>query len=207
MARTQGSKNAEYEARKRALARAVLGGLTDDEGTPATLRGLARACEVSVPTLKHYFTDYDGAVRAALALAEEEGQVHLNVMADPGRKRLPASLREAAAHLVQGWSQGVGGLFSSALTQGLGHPARGPAVVDHLLEPTLRAFERRLQVHKARGELAAGVDLRFAGLAFLSPLLMALLHQHGLGGVACRPLDVGELSRRHIEAWLVAYGR
>lgn len=205
MGRTVGATNADHADRRRELATAVLFGLVDDEGTPATLRGLARACGVTVPTLKHYFDDYDGAVRAALAEAEQQGRIHLEHMAKPGRKRLPASMRAAAAFFVDGWAEGVGLLFNSSLTHGLGNAARGPAVVNHVLEPSLQSVEARLSVHQARGELRDEVDLRVAALAFVSPLLLAMLHQHGLGGVACRPLDVEGAAQAHVDAWLRAY--
>jgi AcrR family transcriptional regulator len=151
-----------------------------------------------VPTLKHYFGDLDGVVAAALAVAEEEGAVHLAQLADPGDLPLEASLHAVVSHFVLGWRLGVGDLFEGALTHGLRHPTRGPAAVQHLLEPSLVALEARLAVHRARGQLDAEADLREAALAFLSPLMVGLLHQDGLGGARCRPLDVTAFGRTHV---------
>jgi hypothetical protein len=79
-----------------------------------------------------------------------------------------------------------------------------------VLEPTLQAFEQRLRVHAARGELDVAADddaaLRAAGLAFLAPVLLALMHQHGLSGTVCRPLDVPQLVQMHVKRFVRAYG-
>lgn len=202
MARPTGTRNPGYDARRAAMASAMVAALVDDAGAPSSLSALATAAGVSVPTLKHYFGDHDGAVRAALQAAEEAGAVYVARLRDPGDAALADSLAGLAAELVAGWPHGLGALFSGAFTQGLGHAARGPAVVDHLLEPTLQGLEARLAVHRDRGELPADVDLRAAGLAFLSPLLLALLHQHGLSGATCRPLDLHAFAREHTASWV-----
>lgn len=201
MPRPPGRRNAGYETRRAALAARLVPALVDGSGLPSSLRELAAAASVSVPTLRHYFGDLDGAVRAALAEAERGAGQYLTWMQDPGELPLADSLAAVAARLRDGWGYGLGALFGAALTHGLGHAARGPAVVDHLLEPTLQALEVRLAVHQARGELPP-VDLRAASLAFLSPLLLALLHQHGLGGAGCRPLDLDAFATTHLRGWL-----
>lgn len=206
MPRPPGRRNAGYEARRAALAARLAPALVDGSGQPSSLRELAAAASVSVPTLRHYFGDLDGAVRAALAEAERGAAHYLTWMADPGELSLADSLAAVEARLRAGWGHGLGTLFGAALTHGLGHAARGPAVVDHVLEPTLQALEARLAVHHARGELPP-LDLRAAALTFLSPLLLALLHQQGLGGAACRPLDLDAFADAHLHGWLSGWCR
>jgi AcrR family transcriptional regulator len=202
MGRPRGARSGEYEDRRSALATAMLHGLTGPDGVPATFRGLARCAGVSLPTLRHYFVDHDGAVEAALEAARELGRLHVGQLADPGPLRLRPSLRAAAKAVVAGWSHGVGALFASGLTQGLGNARRGPAVVENLLEPSLQAIEARLAVHAARKELRPRTNLRAAALAFLAPLLFALLHQQELGGAACRPLAMDAFAKDHVNGWL-----
>lgn len=206
MSRPVGTRNPDYEARRRALALAASAALIDADGQPTSLNQLARAAGVTVPTLRHYFGDHDGVVSAALAEAEVQGKPYTEALADPGPLGLEDSLQAFAINLELGWSLGLGHLFASALTHGLAHAVRGPAVVDHLLEPTLQALEARLGVHRDRGELVASVDLRAAALALLSPLLLAQLHQVGLDGRRCRPLDLVAFREAHLAAWIRGWG-
>ncbi len=50
-----------------------------------------------------------------------------------------------------------------------------------------------------------GFEIRAAALAFLSPVIVALLHQHDLSGARCRPLDIPALLERHVERFVEAY--
>jgi AcrR family transcriptional regulator len=180
--------------------------LVDEQGRARSFNGLAAEVGASVPTLKHYFGDYEGVVVAALDQARADGEVHLAAQRDPGPLRLAESVAAYCAAVEAGWALGVGALFTSGLSLGLGHAALGPATVDHLLEPTLRSLEARLMVHAGRGELRAGVDVRAAALALLAPLLLALLHQQALGGAQCRPLDLSAFGEAHRAGWLAGWG-
>lgn len=44
------------------------------------MKALADAAGVSVPTLKHYFGDWSGVVRAVLACTRDANRVHLDRM-------------------------------------------------------------------------------------------------------------------------------
>lgn len=209
--RKPGSRDAGYAQKRRELARKVRAQLVADRGAPS-LHGLARATGTSIPTLKHYFGDFRGAVAAALRGVEEDAQVHFHALADPGEKSLEASLRFVAASLAHAWREhGVGALFAAGLAAGVGDDLTGPAYVDGVLEPTVQAIEQRLRVHAAREELVfSQVDelaVRAASLAFVSPLLVALLHQQELAGVRCRPLDLEAFARLHVERFVAGYGR
>lgn len=65
-------------------------------------------------------------------------------------------------------------------------------------------------MRKATGHLgdkgAVEAGLRVAALAYLSPLLVALLHQHDLAGVTCRPLDLEAFLAAHTSRFVRAYG-
>jgi AcrR family transcriptional regulator len=206
MPRPPGARNADHDEVRARLARAAALALLDGAGQPRSLNALAAAVGASVPTLKHYFGDHDGVVAAALAQSRADGEVHLAWQRDPGPLPLAESVAACCAAIEAGWAFGVGALFTAGLSLGLGHAARGPMAVTHLLEPTLQAVEARLAVHAARGELRPGADLRAAALALLSPLLLALLHQGALGGDRCRPLDLGAFGEAHRRAWLAGWG-
>lgn len=189
MGRPEGRTNADFEAKREALALGLLGALTRD-GAGASLRELAAACGVTPPTLRHYFGDRVGCVRAALATARRLGAEHLLRTACADLGDAPTALRSALEELHRGWvDHGVGRINELGLQSGLGDAALGPVYLDEVLEPTLQAFEARIAIHVARGELQVA-DPRQAALALVGPIVLALLHQHELGGRRCRPLDL-----------------
>lgn len=209
--RPRGALDPGHDDRRRELATAALAAVIQD-GARTSLHGLARATEVSIPTLRHYFGDRSGVIAAALEGARARAAVHLARLADPGEHPLEASLHAVADDLSTAWIRhGVGRIFSAGLCAGIFDDLAGPGYLGGVLEPTLQAFEARLRVHAVRGELDLAADddasIRAAGLAFLSPLILALLHQEGLGGRRCRPLDLAAFARGHIDRFLRAYGR
>ncbi len=209
--RRRGARNPGYDERRRELAKSFLSAVVSHHGPPS-LHELARVSDTSIPTIKHYFGDRAGAVAAALRSVQADAAPHLARVADPGRLGLGRSLHVAASDLVTAWVRfGVGAVFSAGMAAGLGEPSTGPAYLDGVLEPTVRAFEARLGVHASRGELDARPDdsasLRAAALAFVSPLLVALLHQEQLSGRACRPLDLRAFVDTHVRRFVRAWSR
>lgn len=210
MARPRGTPNPGHDEARRRLARAVRAGLVA-RGSSASLAELARSGGVSVPTLKHYFGDRSGAVAEALRQVREDAAPYTAQLTDPKELDLATSLTTVARDLTHAWTAfGVGRLFSVGLGAGFDDPLAGPGYLDGVLEPTVRALEHRLRVHAERRELRipphAALELRVAALAFLSPLLVALLHQRALGGDQCRPLDLSAFLELHVAGFLRAYG-
>lgn len=210
MGRPIGSKNAQHEDRRAALLDAVMARLLADGGT-TSFNELAEAADASVPTLRHYFGDRAGLVAAALRRQAEHARPHLLRVAAPSSDDLQTSLAEFLTELVRAWRAfGVGRLFSAGLAMGLQGEGAGPAYLDGVLEPTLRAVEERLRRHAEAGTLTLGAGdaegLRAAGLALAAPVVLALLHQDALGGSRCRTLDVEAFVRGHVAAWVRGYG-
>jgi AcrR family transcriptional regulator len=209
MGRPTGSKNSAYDEKRRELAAAVLPRLLADGGA-TSLNELAVAASTSVPTLKHYFEDRSGVVAAALRHQKELAQEHLLSMERPQGADVGASLEMLTMELIHVWRPwGVGRVFVVGLAAGVYDAQVGLGYLDGVLEPTLQALEQRLRVHAARRELDLtpedGVGLRAAALSFLSPILLALIHQDALSGERCRPLDVEAFAKIHISRFLRAY--
>ena len=191
MPRPAGSTNADHDAKRSALLGVLLGALLD-AAEPPSLRALARAAGVAVPTLRHYFGDRDAVLAAVFAHARADGAEPLRVAATPAgpaAESVAALLRHAAAGLAHG---GVGRLNELGLREGLANPAAGAAYRADVLDPTLDAFAARLAAHAAAGELDVP-DPRAAALQLLAPLLVHFLHQDSLGGAADRAIDAEAL--------------
>lgn len=209
MGRPPGARNQDYEATRDALARKALGAVVRS-GAQVSLHELAREADVSIPTLKHYFGGRSGAVAGALRTVRSSAARYIAQVADPGELGLTASLKKLATDLAAVWvPAGVGQLFTSGMAAGLFDEDAGPGYLDGVLEPTVLAMEERLRVHARRGEARLDPEdeltVRTAALGFLSPLLVALIHQHGLSGTRCRPLPIGPFIEELVERFARAY--
>lgn len=206
MSRPSGSRNANYEQQRVALLRSIRARLAQPDGARASFRDLAESADVSVATLRHYFSDREGTVAAVLSHSHSEGTMYLLELAAGPLLPLEQSVSWVLSAITFGFAAGVDRVFTVGLHSGLGHPTLGPECVVHVLEPMVQATEARLARHAARGELLQGTDLRHAALCLLSPLLVGLLHQGPLGGDRCRPLDVGAFNEDHARAFVRAFG-
>lgn len=122
---------------------------------------------------------------------------------------IEGDVRRSLLTMLQGlktawFEHGVGRMHSMSLAAGLVTEPLGPSYVNFLLEPMLESGETRLRRHLERGELCE-CNVRYAALHLLGPVVLALLHQDSLGGAACRPLDLDDFLKRHVEAFLRAY--
>ncbi len=204
MGRPLGSRSPDFEAKREALAERIMGHLIVAGAAGVSLRELAQACEVTPPTLRHYFGDLDGALIAAFELAKRAGAEHIAYTATAEYPDVRSALLGVLNYLLLRWREGVGRLNAIGLASGLARERVGPAYVNEILEPTLHGFEARIARHVALGELAVP-DLRMAALQLVGPLLLALLHQTELGGADSRPLDVERLVELQVDAFLAAY--
>lgn len=206
--RTHGAKNADHEAKRRAMVALITPLVMSAAPARPSLREMARAAGVSVNNLRHYFGTREGVLEAVFEALGIAGEFHIERAL--GFTDLPVSegLRLLLVDIVGGWTPDqLGGLHRSGFSEGLGSDSLGPAYLEHLLEPTLVLAERMLEIWRERGELSFPPgQLRVAGLALMAPLLLALLHQRGLGGEGCRPLDFDGFVQAHVDGFLRGWG-
>jgi AcrR family transcriptional regulator len=160
-----------------------------------------------VATLRHYFGNRETLIKELFALHLEVGRRHLkNAERQPEeRESIETSLRDVLERIARGWTTGfLGSLHRIGLSEGLRHPQTALDYLVDVLEPTLQALEKRLQASIER-DLIIECDTRHAALALVSPLLLALLHQHDLGGTRCRPLSVPSLIDEQVRMFSRAY--
>ncbi|MEL6342571.1 MAG: TetR/AcrR family transcriptional regulator [Myxococcota bacterium] len=197
MGRPTGKRNAGYFARRRALAMAALEALLNDDGAPATLKDLAAAAGVSVPTLKHYFGDRDGLLRAALAAGAGTLSLPRPLDVPPD-----VALRTVLTATTTAWREGtLRALVASGLSLGIGSPTRGPMVIEQLWSPLLAPVEDTLRGHIGQGTLRP-MPTHEAALSLMSPVLMALIEQDLLGGRGRRPIDLDAFIDHHVHTFL-----
>ena len=209
MGRTVGARNADFDQRRKVLIEKARERLSTQDGSTPSFRELALAAGVSVATLRHYFGTREALIKAVFANALENAAVHLRRArtVEGSGADLETSLAAFLERVVVGWTTGnVGSLHRIGLAEGLRHRATGLDYLVDVLEPTLQALETRLAAYVAQGAIVE-CDTRHAGLMLLSPIFLALLHQHDLGGTRCRPLDIHALIREHVRVFARAYRR
>jgi len=207
LGRPRGSRNQGYEDRRTELTGRVVPRLLQPDGARVSMRELATAASVSVPTLRHYFGNRDGLLAAAMVQMGHLGANHLQRTAlSEVDQPLGPSLLWWANEFTLGWTHGVGQLITMGLVTGAQNAEVGPAYINEILEPTLQAVEARLAVHRGRGELKPEVSLRHGALVLVCPILMGLIHQGPLGGSECRPLALTPFLEEHVQTFVAGWG-
>lgn len=206
MGRPTGSRNPDFEPTRARLARAALVRLAEPDGTRASFRELAAAAGVSVATMRHYFGTREGLITALLEMSKAAGERYLLEVAAGPIGPVAESLAHVLARIGEGFRQGaLAQIHAIGLSAGLREPVLGPAYLQQVLEPTIEALEARLARHIARGDLRGG-EVRHLALSLVTPPLMALLHQHALGGACTRPLSYEAFCADHLAGFLRAHG-
>ncbi|HCH62312.1 MAG TPA: hypothetical protein DFR83_05875 [Deltaproteobacteria bacterium] len=203
MGRPKGKRSPGYAERRQELARRVFQTILEDGNT--SLRAMAERTAVSRPTLRHYFGSREGAVNAALATAACIGRPHQERLAELPIDDARTTLTDALRLLVMGWRDlGVGRIHEVGLKTGLEDERTARTYVSDILEPLLQAVERLL-VRLVNAERLSPLDTRQGALMLVSPVVMALLHQDGLGGGGIRPLGIESMVDTIVDAFCRAH--
>jgi AcrR family transcriptional regulator len=204
--RTYGAKNADHQAKRAQMVAAIAPMVLAAAPDRPSLREMSKAAGVSVNNLRHYFGTRESLLEAVFQAMRVRGEPYMRRALELGELPVAVGLRELVGQIVQGWTpQGLGGLHRSGISEGLGSESLGPAYIDNVLEPTLDVAEQLLAIWRARGEVEVE-DLRTAALGLVAPVVLALLHQRGLGGHRCRPLDFDVFLDLHVAGFLRGYG-
>jgi AcrR family transcriptional regulator len=190
----------DFEASRAEIVSRVAAFVTQTPG-PHSFRSLSVAAGLNAGTVRHYFGDGEGLIRAVLAHLHAGAEPMLRQAATDVPPDVEASFREFLIGVVFGWHDGLGAIHRLGMTYGLSAAGFGPTYLSSVLEPTLTTAEARLARHVAEGRLPP-LDLRAASLTLVTPVVMALLHQETFGGGALRPLDVGGFVEQHAR-WCV----
>ena len=206
MPRPKGARDADYAVKRSALLRKLSARLIQLDDTRPSLRQLAIAADVTVPTLRHYFGGREDLVEAVLEEFFVGGERYLERGAEP-YGALDHSIRAFLGTFAQTLLHGpkLGDMIATAFLEGCYSKRLGPAALNYVIEPPLQAMEKRLAAHRVRGELK-DVDLRHAALMLISPLVVGCIHQQQMFGDQVRPLDFAPLIDSIASTFLKAYG-
>ena len=204
MPRPKGARGPDYSQKRALLLRrmsARLGRLND---TRPSLRQLAEAAEVTVPTLRHYFGARDDIIEAVLQEYRQMGEPFLRQAREP-QGPFAESVEAFVQALVRGMERGrLGDLFAVVFVEGLLNERLGPSALAHVVDPAVDALAARLAAHQARGDMKP-VNPRHAALMLIAPLLLAWHHQNQMFGHASRELDVQAFLKDLVEAFVTAH--
>ena len=172
-----------------------------------SLRELASAAGVSVPTLRHYFGARPQVIDAIFEDCLKLGQGGLDAQRQ-SEKPFAESIRDYVSALIRAMRAErdvrLGDLIAVGLGEGLLDTAVSRSTLRHILDPTVAALEARLRLHLARGEMIE-TDVRAAALMLVSPLLLAALHQDQLCGAAETPMRLEDTALAIGEAFVRAF--
>ncbi len=204
MARPKGTPGALHLERRTALLAAIQARLVEPNRPPASLRELAVAAGVTIPTLRHYFGKREDLVEALLVSLGKEGEAHVARVA---HANLPfrESVADYVAYVRLGFRYGLAEIHTLGLREGLRQDRLGPAYLNTILEPTIASLETRLRLHQEKGDMRVS-DTRVAALQLLSPLVIVFLHQNELCGDKVRPLDVDAYCAAHVDNFVRCFG-
>lgn len=202
--RPKGSRDPDYEKKRRALIDALTRACLANPQERLSVRQMASACDVSTPTLNHYFGDRRGIVYAVLEQSWKNASSFIEQSRQPIGSFQDWVERELGQFLLAFERFGLDRLNAWGINEGLADSASGPIYLRFFLEPTLQAAEAWLAHYQREGDVDPDVDPRYAALALYSPCLMLFLHQKALGGETERPADIPDFLRAHGERF-VAY--
>jgi AcrR family transcriptional regulator len=202
MSRPKGSRDRGYETRQNALIVLARRHLSMPVGCNASWRDLAAACQVSVSTMNHYFANRATLIAAIIEHAEWEGAPYLAIAARPSGL-LADSILELATMLSRGFEKGMLAL-QVGLAERFADEKVSASYLNHHLEPVLAAIAARFDAHIQRGEMKSA-STRFAAIQFLSPILVAHLHQTALVGSADYPMAMAEFLEHHVDHFVRAH--
>jgi len=180
MPRQAGSRNKDFDEKRKELVRALTEhALTADIRRPS-LREFAQSCGVSEPTLRHYFIDRRGTVLAILDEIARRGKVIWDVLSTPsptGEEALETYFTISNMGIRDG---GFIRAHAFGIIEGLADPDIGRAYLTLILEPSLQSVMTKMQLSSERD--IPSDELRSLAVAAFAPLLLVSLHQDLLGG-------------------------
>lgn len=206
MSKTKGSRSKDYDAKRIELLRSIGAFLLSNPTQKASLRQIADACGVSMPTIVHYFQNREGISYAWLEQCWIDAEHHLRDGAQ-AKGTLAACIKHKLKGLHEAFTvYGLDRLHLWGMSEGLGDKVLGTAYLQFFLEPTLQANEQWLAHYQNKGDIDVRINVRFAAISLISPLIILLMHQNALCGDRVRPANIDAFIDQHAKHFLKYLG-
>jgi AcrR family transcriptional regulator len=204
MGRPLGARSPDYDRKKADLIDRLTAHALGVDVHRASLRELAIAANVSVPTLRHYFTSREGVMEAVMTRIAERGAPYVSYVA-AASGNFADSVR-GYLHLSRAGMEhgGFARAHAFGIIEGSAESRLGAAYLKTLLDPSLDALAARLDHHVANGEMRS-CDTRAAAMQLFAPLLTVMLHQQVLGGDKQSPIDLSAFLDTLAEGFIAAH--
>jgi AcrR family transcriptional regulator len=161
-----------------------------ERSAPVSLRQFAIKAGVSEPTLRHYFSDRQGVVIAIIGFFADGARGWLARSAEPAGS-VEEAVRGYADLALEGADTDMfAHAHAFALVESIHDPVVARAYLDLIVEPSLKAIERRL-APDLDPEGTHPDRVRHGAINLYAPILIAVVHQRLLRGAEARPLDMG----------------
>lgn len=207
MPRPKGTRDADYNLRRGELLRGMTRHMMRRVSPRPSLRELAAAAGVSVPTLRHYFGARPQVVNAIFEDCLNTDRAGLDAQRSSDRP-FAQSIHDYCEALMRALTSKrevrLSDLFAVSLGEGLLDHDISRSTLRHIFDPTVEALESRLRVHIDRGEMIEA-DVRAAALMLISPLLLASLHQDQMMGARDNPMCLENATKAVADAFVRAY--
>lgn len=207
MARPEGSRNAGYHKERRRLARLILQKITSPNGTHTSLRALAIHCDISAPTLRHYFKNRSGAITASLEQALNDWSKDLNTWSTQDLGDVNEALSTVLFKLTKRWtSSNFGNVVSSGMAIGLSYEAQRNVVNTYIHGPLFEMASKRLTMHQSSGEITSDLDASLGARILLAPVLLTLIERHQIQTNSSDLPPMEDFISVHIQGFMRAWG-
>ncbi len=199
MPRPSGVRNHDFEDKRTYLIEGLTEFALRAELKRPSLRQFAIAVDASEPTLRHYFGDRKGVIKAIIAQLGKQALAGAALACD-GAPDGPLAIQEARDVIGEALKdeQVLRG-HAFGIIEGLADPEAGRAYLEFMLEPALQAVER--QISERFGSLQTPAALRAASLALVSPILVMGLQQNLMRAMGDDAMECPDPSSQ-ISAWL-----
>ena len=203
--RTGGKAPAAAESfdRRREIVEAALDLFAQTGFNGTSVREIARAVGVNEATLYHYFPSKEAILDAIIDSFIEARPAPGDALSAP-----EASLAATLRHIGFGVLRQAQSVRQRKLVRLM--MAEGPRLAVSGRYPFLRLMEASFAPLHALFETMMSqrqmrrVDVRFATMEFMAPLLIFSQHQHGLGGLKEEPIDPDAFVKQHVELFVRA---
>jgi AcrR family transcriptional regulator len=190
------------EDRPREICAAALEVFAEKGFAAAKLDEIAKRAGISKGTLYLYFTDKEQLFRAVVRDAVVPNVDRLRAALIQAGLPFDDLVRMFLANFVEVTQRvPVGAVAKMVISESRNFPELAKVWHDEVVSKALGTITALIELAQAKGEVRAG-DARLHTFTLMGPMLMGIIYRETLEPIGGEPLDLGALSRQHVETVL-----